>query len=77
MPTPLTTERFEEFVDLWTGRQAEVDERFNAVDRRLEAIEQLLWHGQRLSEIEDRFRKLAERTGNADLAAPLTRPFGS
>jgi hypothetical protein len=37
----------------------------------------LLWHGERLTELETRVRRLAERTGNADLAVPLARPLGS
>lgn len=73
MPTPLTAEHFDEVI---TAFKAHVDERFDTVDRRLDAIEQLLWHGERLTELEQRIRQLAERTGNADLATPLTRPFG-
>lgn len=45
------------------------------VSEKVDGIEKLLWHGQRLEEIEHRIRQLAERTGNADLATPLPQPL--
>lgn len=61
MSEPLTLDRFERFE--------------GTVTKRLDGIEKLLWHGQRLEEIEHRVRQLAERTGNADLATPLPQPL--
>ncbi|MFI5399160.1 MAG: hypothetical protein ACHQ9S_26820 [Candidatus Binatia bacterium] len=44
---------------------------------RLDRIENILWDGQRVAEIERRVIKLAETVGRADLATPITRPLGS
>lgn len=88
MPQPLTLEHFD---DVITTFKAHIDERFESVEHRLDAIdttladhtkrltriEDLLWQGERLVELERRVGKLAERTGNADLAVPLHRPLGT
>ena len=47
------------------------------ITERLDRIEQLLWHGERLAEVERRVIKLAEITGAADLAIPFPKPFAS
>ena len=82
MSQPLTAERFEQFVELFTEKHGETTAHLDKIDdtlkdhtERLERIERLLWHGQRLEEIEHRVRQLAERTGNADLATPLPQPL--
>lgn len=53
-----------------------IEQRFDGVDDRLEAIERALWHGEKLGMLEVQLRRLAERTGNADLAVPLMPPLG-
>ncbi len=77
MSQPLTTERFAQF-------EAHFDETMTAIaatladhTARLERIETLLWHGERLTELEDRVRKLAEEVGHPELATPFTRPVGT
>ncbi|MFI5397696.1 MAG: hypothetical protein ACHQ9S_19340 [Candidatus Binatia bacterium] len=47
------------------------------ITSRLDRIENILWDGQRVAEIERRVIKLAETVGRADLATPITRPLGS
>lgn len=74
----LTQEHFDEVI---TGFKAHVDERFehmdqrfDKVDTRLDRIETLLWHGQRLEELERRVIRLAELAGDASLATPFRPP---
>ena len=47
------------------------------INDRLDAIEKMLWQGERLREIEDRVIKIAEVVGDASLARPFTRPVGT
>ncbi len=47
------------------------------ITNRLDRIENILWDGQRVAEIEHRLIKLAETVGRADLATPITHPLGS
>lgn len=84
MPTPLTAEHFDETMRAIAETLSDHGRGLGDIQgtlvghtKRLERIEQLFWHGERLAEIEDRFQKLAERTGNADLATPLRRPLGT
>jgi predicted nuclease with TOPRIM domain len=83
MPETLSAKRFEEFVELWSERQSDVDKRFDRLDDRLETIEhrldrieEILWQGQKVDQLEHRFRELAERSGFPDLAQPLRPPLG-
>ena len=45
--------------------------------KRLERIENILWDGERINELERRVIKLAEIVGDASLATPLRRPIGT
>jgi hypothetical protein len=77
MSEPLTAERFEDFVETYTQNHAQLVATLEDHTKRLERIENILWDGHRMEEIERRLIKIAERTGNADLATPITRPIGS
>lgn len=70
----LTQEHFDEVI---TGFKAHVDERFDVVETRLGRIETLLWHGQRIEEIERRVMRLAELAGDASLATPFRPPLAT
>lgn len=91
MSQPLTAERFEKFeqrfehfVDLYAENHGAIITRLDKIDttlddhtKRLERIENILWDGQRVAEIERRLIELAETVGRPDLATPITRPIGS
>ena len=75
---PLTLDRFESFVEAYSTNHADVIKHLDKIDgvltdhtKRLDRIEQLLWHGERLAEVERRVIKLAELAGAADLATPF------
>ena len=70
----LTQQHFDEVI---TGFKAHVDERFDKVETRIGRIETLLWHGQRIEEIERRVIRLAELAGDASLAAPFRPPLAT
>lgn len=83
MSEAVSAKRFEEFVELWSERQSDVDKRFDRLDERLDTIEhrldrieEILWQSQRLIELEQRLLELAERSGFPDLALPLRPPLG-
>lgn len=91
MSQPLTLEHFDESMRSIAEALADHSQRFDRIDatlsehttlladhtKRLTRIEDLLWQGERIIELERRVEKLAERTGNADLAVPLHRPLGT
>lgn len=88
MSEPLTLEQLEQraeerHTDLMTAIAGVIttvndhmDKRFDQVEERLTTIENLVWQGERLAELERRFIKLAELEGHADLATPFMRPVG-
>ena len=69
--------RFDAFVDLYAENHGVVVKRLGKIDDRLDRIERHLWNEQRMVEHERRITKLAERTGNPDLAIPLDKPIGA
>jgi transcription termination factor NusB len=77
MSEPLTAERFDQFVELYTENHAAVVKRLDKIDTRLDAIEKMLWQGQRIAEIERRVIRLAELAGDASLAVPFNAPIGT
>lgn len=84
MSQPLTLEHFDETMRSIAETLADHSLRFDRIDatladhtKRLTRIEDMLWQGERIIELERRVGKLAERTGNADLAVPLHRPLGT
>lgn len=91
MSQPLTLEHFDETMRSIAETLADHSQRFDRIDatladhtalladhtKRLTRIEDMLWQGERIIELERRVGKLAERTGNADLAVPLQRPLGT
>lgn len=81
---PLTLERFEQFVEAYTQNHSAIvatlddhTKRLDKIDGRLDRIENILWDGQRVAELERRLIQLAETVGRPDLATPLTRPIGT
>lgn len=84
MSEPLTAERFEKFegrfdafVELYSTNHAEIVSVLADHTKRLERIENILWDGQRVAEIERRLLELAATVGRADLATPIRRPLGA
>jgi hypothetical protein len=89
MPTPLTVDILKRELRATEKRLAKkIDEatvpHFTAlktdlgtITDRLDAIEKLLWQGQRLDEHENRIIKLAETVGRPDLAIPFSKPISS
>ena len=84
MSQPLTAERFDQFEHHFDETMSAIASTLNQHGelladhtKRLERIEQLLWHGERLTELEARVRKLAEEVGHPELATPFTRPVGT
>ena len=59
------------------GRFDRIDGRLDKIDARLDRIETLLWHGQRIEEIERRVTRLAELAGDASLATPFRPPVAA
>lgn len=84
MAQPLTSKEFADFVEAYSINHGAVIKRLDKIDdtladhtKRLDRIENILWDGQRMAEIERRLVTLAETVGRPDLATPITRPIGS
>ena len=77
MSKPLTTANFDAFVETYPQNHAELVATLTDHTKHLERIENILWDGERVNELERRVVKLAEIVGAADLASPLRRPTGT
>lgn len=68
---PLTLDRLESFIETYSQSHTNLVATLADHTKRLDRIEQLLWHGERLAEVERRVIKLADLAGAADLATPF------
>jgi hypothetical protein len=84
MPEPLTLAHFDETMRAIADTLgdhgtilATIAATQNDHTKRLDRIERHLWNEHRMVEHERRITKLAERTGNPDLAIPFEKPIGA
>jgi hypothetical protein len=73
MSEPLTAERFEQFVDAYTANHGELVKHLDKIDGSLDAIEKMLWQGQRLEQMAQRIFDLATATGHPESRATVHR----
>ncbi len=76
MSEPLSAERFEQFVEIYTDNHGDVVKRLDRIEARLGNVETMLWQGYAIEEMQQRIIGLARAAGNEKLAQPFIAPPG-